>query len=104
MKRKILKLSGGEQQRVRLALAILPDPLVMFLDESTAGMDPTARQDFWRVIKEAAGTGRTVIFATRYLAEAEAFAERTIIMRDGRVTNRFAHPRTDETWHSETDD
>ena len=85
VKRKIRKLSGGEQQRVRLALALLPDPLVMFLDEPTAGMDPTARQDFWRVIKKAAGTGRTVIFATHYLAEAEAFAERTIIMRDGRV-------------------
>lgn len=84
-RRRIGKLSGGEQQRVRLALALLPNPLVMFLDEPTAGMDPEARQEFWRLMKQAAVGGRTIIFATHYLAEAESFAQRTIIMKDGAV-------------------
>ena len=85
LRRKVGKLSGGEQQRLRLALALLPDPLMLFLDEPTAGLDPAARQDFWRVMRGAAGTGRTIVFATHYLAEAEAFAERTVIMRAGRI-------------------
>ncbi len=83
--RRIGKLSGGEQQRLRLALALLPDPLVLFLDEPTAGMDPTARQEFWRVMDQATGDGKTIIFATHYLAEAESFAQRTVIMRHGKV-------------------
>lgn len=83
--RKIVKLSGGEQQRVRLGLVLLPDPLVLFLDEPTAGMDPTARQEFWRVMEDSAGSGRTIVFATHYLAEAESFAARTVIMRGGQI-------------------
>lgn len=85
LSRKVGKLSGGEQQRVRLALALLPDPLVLFLDEPTSGMDPEARREFWRVMQQAAGGGRTIVFATHYLAEAESFARRTVIMRDGRI-------------------
>ena len=83
--RRIGKLSGGEQQRVRLALALLPDPLILFLDEPTAGMDPVARQEFWRVMTRAVGQGKTVLFATHYLAEAESYAERTVIMHDGKI-------------------
>ena len=70
---------------MRLALALIPDPLVVFLDEPTAGMDPSARLEFWKVMEGAAGRGRTIVFATHYLAEAEAFAARTIIMRRGTV-------------------
>lgn len=83
--RRIGKLSGGEQQRLRLALALVPDPMILFLDEPTAGMDPTARQEFWRVMERATVNGKTIIFATHYLAEAESFAKRTVIMRDGKV-------------------
>ncbi|WRS30985.1 ABC transporter ATP-binding protein [Actinomycetaceae bacterium MB13-C1-2] len=83
--RRIGKLSGGEQQRLRLALALVPDPMILFLDEPTAGMDPTARQEFWRVMERATVNGKTIIFATHYLAEVESFAKRTVIMRDGKV-------------------
>lgn len=84
-KTRIGKLSGGEQQRVRLALALLPDPEVLFLDEPTAGMDAMARRAFWELMRTQANRGRTIIFATHYLAEAEDFAQRTIIMKRGKV-------------------
>ncbi|MDO5093918.1 MAG: ABC transporter ATP-binding protein [Propionibacteriaceae bacterium] len=83
--RRVGKLSGGEQQRVRLALALLPDPELLILDEPTAGMDATARRDFWALMRAQAERGRTIIFATHYLAEAEEFAQRTIIMKAGRL-------------------
>lgn len=84
-KRKISKCSGGEQQRVRFALALLPDPDVLVLDEPTAGMDVTARHAFWNAMREDADAGRTIIFATHYLEEAEQFARRTVVMNHGRV-------------------
>lgn len=84
-KRPIRKLSGGEQQRVRLALALLPDPHLLILDEPTAGMDASARREFWALMRLQAERGRTIVFATHYLAEAEDFAERTVIVKDGRV-------------------
>ena len=79
--RVIRKLSGGEQQRVRLALALLPDPHLLILDEPTAGMDATARREFWDVMRTQAERGRTIVFATHYLTEAQDFAERTVIIR-----------------------
>lgn len=91
--RRIGKLSGGEQQRVRLALALLPDPLLLILDEPTAGMDATARREFWDMMATQAERGRTILFATHYLAEAEQFAQRTVIMRDGAIV---ADAPTDE--------
>lgn len=84
-KTPIRKLSGGEQQRVRLALALLADPEVLFLDEPTTGMDALARRAFWDLMRLQAERGRTIIFATHYLAEAQDFAERTIIMKRGKV-------------------
>ncbi len=84
-RRPVVKLSGGEQQRVRLALALLPDPLLLILDEPTAGMDALARRDFWRLMAAQAEAGRTIVFATHYLAEAQDFAHRTVIVKDGRV-------------------
>ena len=84
-RRRIGKCSGGEQQRVKFALALLPDPDVLVLDEPTAGMDVTARRRFWRAMGESADAGRTVIFATHYLEEAEQFARRTVVMDRGRV-------------------
>lgn len=91
--RRIGKLSGGEQQRVRLALALLPDPLLLILDEPTAGMDATARREFWDMMATQAKRGRTIVFATHYLAEAEQFAQRTVIMKDGAIV---ADAPTDE--------
>ncbi len=84
-KRMVSKCSGGEQQRLRFALALLPDPDLLVLDEPTAGMDVGARRDFWRTMHTDAAAGRTVVFATHYLEEADAFAERIVLMRRGRV-------------------
>ena len=83
--RAIHKLSGGECQRVRLALALLPDPYLLVLDEPTAGMDATSRREFWELMRVQAAQGRTILFATHYLAEAQDFAQRTIILKAGRV-------------------
>ena len=78
--RKVQACSGGEQQRLRFALALIPDPDVILLDEPTTGMDVAARQAFWDTMRADAATGRTIVFATHYLAEADAFAERTVLM------------------------
>ena len=83
--RLVGKCSGGEQQRVRFALALLPDPALMALDEPTAGMDVEGRRDFWSAIRRDAERGRTVLFATHYLEEADAYADRIILLRQGRI-------------------
>ncbi len=83
--RKVQASSGGEQQRLRFALALIPDPDVILLDEPTTGMDVAARQAFWDTMRADAATGRTIVFATHYLAEADAFAERTVLMARGRI-------------------
>ncbi|MFK4759474.1 ABC transporter ATP-binding protein [Microbacterium sp. ZW T5_45] len=84
-KRKVSKCSGGEQQRVKFAIAMVADPDVIVLDEPTAGMDVTARRHFWDVMRADADAGRTIIFATHYLEEAEQFARRTIVMHRGTI-------------------
>lgn len=83
--RLVSKLSGGEQQRLRFALALLPDPDLLILDEPTAGMDVGARREFWRTMHHDATNGRTVLFATHYLEEADDFADRIVMMAGGRV-------------------
>ncbi|MGC5617070.1 ABC transporter ATP-binding protein [Georgenia sp. Z1491] len=83
--RRIAKCSGGEQQRVRFALALLPDPDLIVLDEPTAGMDVAARRDFWSTMHDDADAGRTIVFATHYLEEADAFADRIVMVADGRI-------------------
>ena len=83
--RKVGKCSGGEQQRLRFALALLPDPDLLILDEPTAGMDVTARREFWRTMHAEATAGRTVVFATHFLEEADAFASRIVLVAGGRV-------------------
>lgn len=83
--RLVGKCSGGEQQRLRFALALIPDPALMVLDEPTAGMDVEGRRDFWNAIRRDAEEGRTVLFATHYLEEADAYADRIILLRHGRV-------------------
>jgi ABC-2 type transport system ATP-binding protein len=83
--RLVGKCSGGQQQRLRFALALLPDPALMVLDEPTAGMDVEGRRDFWTAIRRDAEQGRTVLFATHYLEEADAYADRIILMRQGKI-------------------
>jgi len=84
-KRLVGKCSGGQQQRLRFAMALLPDPELLILDEPTTGMDVNGRHDFWTAIREDARGGRTVIFATHYLEEADAYADRVVFVRRGRV-------------------
>ncbi|MGI9597431.1 MAG: ABC transporter ATP-binding protein [Acidimicrobiales bacterium] len=83
--RLVQACSGGEQQRLRFALALLADPDLLVLDEPTAGMDVEARQTFWATMADEAERGRTIVFATHYLQEAEDFARRTVLMANGRV-------------------
>ncbi|PUA79867.1 ABC transporter ATP-binding protein [Nocardioides currus] len=83
--RLVQACSGGEQQRLKFALALVPDPDLVILDEPTTGMDVGARQDFWDAMRADAAQGRTIVFATHYLAEADAFAERTVLMAGGRI-------------------
>jgi ABC-2 type transport system ATP-binding protein len=83
--RLVGKCSGGQQQRLRFALALLPDPTLLVLDEPTAGMDVEGRRDFWAAIRRDAQEGRTVLFATHYLEEADAYADRIVLMRHGRI-------------------
>jgi ABC-2 type transport system ATP-binding protein len=83
--RRVSKCSGGEQQRLRFALALLPDPRLLILDEPTAGMDVGARHEFWQTMHADASAGRTVVFATHYLEEADAFAHRIVLVAGGRV-------------------
>jgi ABC-2 type transport system ATP-binding protein len=78
-------LSGGEAQRVRFALAIAGDPDLVFLDEPTVAMDVEARRAFWADMRRAASEGRTVLFATHYLDEADQVADRIVVLDHGRV-------------------
>ena len=79
------KLSGGETQRVRFALALVANPQLLVLDEPTVAMDVEARRDFWTTMRSFAAGGRTILFATHYLEEAEAYADRAVLMARGRV-------------------
>jgi ABC-2 type transport system ATP-binding protein len=82
--RRADRLSGGQAQRVRFAAAIAGDPLLLVLDEPTAAMDVQARRNFWRQIHAFARRGRTVLFATHYLHEADDAADRVIVIAGGR--------------------
>jgi ABC-2 type transport system ATP-binding protein len=83
--RLVGKCSGGQRQRLRFALALLPNPDLLVLDEPTTGMDVEGRRDFWTAMREDSARGRTVLFATHYLDEADAYADRIVLMRAGRV-------------------
>ncbi|PWI15758.1 sulfate ABC transporter ATP-binding protein [Streptomyces sp. Act143] len=83
--RKVNKLSGGQAQRVRFALATAGDSDLIVLDEPTTGMDVSTRQAFWATMREQADQGRTVLFATHYLEEADAIADRVLVLHRGRL-------------------
>jgi ABC-2 type transport system ATP-binding protein len=79
------KCSGGEQQRLRFAMALLSDPELLILDEPTTGMDVEGRRSFWAAIRQDTARGRTVLVATHYLEEADAYADRIILVRQGKI-------------------
>ena len=83
--RPVAKCSGGEQQRLRFAMALLSDPALLLLDEPTTGMDVEGRRSFWSAIREDASHGRAVLFATHYLEEADQYADRIVLISEGRV-------------------
>jgi ABC-2 type transport system ATP-binding protein len=83
--RKVEKCSGGEQQRLRFAMALLSDPALLLLDEPTTGMDVEGRRTFWSTIRRDAEKGRTVLFATHYLEEADQYADRIVLISQGRI-------------------
>ncbi|MFC9289355.1 ABC transporter ATP-binding protein [Streptomyces sp. NPDC057052] len=83
--RKVDRLSGGQAQRVRFALATAGDSDLIVLDEPTTGMDVTTRRAFWDTMREQADQGRTVLFATHYLEEADAIADRVVVLHRGRL-------------------
>ncbi|HYA49715.1 MAG TPA: ABC transporter ATP-binding protein, partial [Streptosporangiaceae bacterium] len=83
--RRVGKCSGGEQQRLRFAMALLSDPELLILDEPTTGMDVEGRREFWGSIRHDADRGRTVLFATHYLEEADAYADRIVLIRKGEI-------------------
>jgi ABC-2 type transport system ATP-binding protein len=79
------RLSGGQTQRVRFALAIAGNPQLLVLDEPTVAMDVATRRAFWAAMRAWTARGRTVLFATHYLEEADAYADRAVLMAGGRV-------------------
>jgi ABC-2 type transport system ATP-binding protein len=79
------KLSGGQSQRVRFAAALVGDPDLLVLDEPTAALDVEGRREFWQAMRDVAERGKTVLFATHYLEEADAYADRIVLMARGQI-------------------
>jgi ABC-2 type transport system ATP-binding protein len=79
------RLSGGQAQQVRFAVAIAGDPELVFLDEPTAAMDVESRRSFWRMMRQFGEEGRTIVFATHHLQEADQVADRVVVVNRGRV-------------------
>jgi ABC-2 type transport system ATP-binding protein len=79
------KLSGGQRRRLEVALALVGDPELVFLDEPTTGFDPSARRQAWEVIEGLRDLGKTIFLTTHYMEEAERLADRIAVLRDGRI-------------------
>jgi len=82
---RVRTLSGGQQRRVDLALGLIGDPDLLFLDEPTTGFDPTARRRSWDLVRNLTAGGKTVVLTTHYLEEAEQLADRVAVMSGGRI-------------------
>ena len=81
----IRNLSGGQRRRLDVALGIIGNPELLFLDEPTTGFDPEARRAFWALIQKLRGTGTTIVLTTHYLDEAEALADRVAVINNGKI-------------------
>ena len=79
------RLSGGQLRRLDLALALVGDPELIFLDEPTTGFDPAARRAAWETVRSLKGLGKTILLTTHYLDEAQALADRVAIIKEGRI-------------------
>jgi ABC-2 type transport system ATP-binding protein len=94
---RVATLSGGQKRRADVAIGIVGDPDLIFLDEPTTGFDPTARRDAWNMIEGLKALGKTVFLTTHYMDEAQHLADRVAILRDGRIV---AQGRTEELGES----
>ena len=83
--RRVSTYSGGMRRRLDIAMSLVGNPQVIFLDEPTAGLDPEARLEVWKTVKELADSGATVFLTTQYLEEAEQLADRIAILHEGRI-------------------
>ncbi len=81
----VVQLSGGQKQRFSIAAALVNDPIVLFLDEPTTGLDPQARRHLWGVIKRIRSEGKTIVITTHYMEEAEELCDRVAIMDYGKI-------------------
>jgi len=79
------KLSGGQRQRVALGLALVNDPQLVILDEPTVGLDPITRREFWSLIRTLKTAGKTVLFSTHYMEEAQALADQVMMIANGQL-------------------
>lgn len=82
---RVRTLSGGQQRRLDVALGLIGDPDLLFLDEPTTGFDPSARRQAWDLVRELRALGKTVLLTTHYMDEAQALADRIVIIADGRI-------------------
>ena len=82
---RVKTLSGGQQRRLDVGLGIIGDPELLFLDEPTTGFDPSARRQAWDVVHRLRGLGKTVLLTTHYMEEAQALADRLVVIAAGRI-------------------
>jgi ABC-2 type transport system ATP-binding protein len=82
---RVKSLSGGQKRRLDVALGVIPDPDLLFLDEPTTGFDPTARRQAWEMVKSLKQLGKTVLLTTHYMDEAQALADRVIVIANGQI-------------------
>ncbi len=84
-KSRVRTLSGGQLQRLALAVSLVNDPKILFLDEPTTGLDPQARRHVWEIIEQLKQEGKTIFLTTHYMEEAEKLADRVLIMDHGKI-------------------
>jgi len=82
---QVKELSGGQQQRFSIATALVNDPVALFLDEPTTGLDPQARRNLWELVRQIQAKGKTIILTTHYMDEAEYLCDRVAIMDEGKI-------------------
>ena len=82
---KFNELSGGQKQRLSIAVALVNDPVVLFLDEPTTGLDPQARRQLWELVHQIKSTGTTIVLTTHYMEEAEELCDRIAIVENGKI-------------------